>query len=185
MIFNVALVIYDIHSLSLDICCLFIKVFWFYYRCCAIFLLAYIGVLYPYSRGSLCTSFIVAYALTFFFAGYSSSSFHNKLSASGWVSHQIQFYIPISLEEEIIIILHIIRSCFHTDIQVPLLPGKKRCFIRLVVPRTNSCNHVCPEHCSHTLWSHISASFWDHCATNLDIHFYWCPASSVGWGGRS
>ncbi|CAM8913435.1 unnamed protein product [Rhodiola kirilowii] len=51
---------------------------------CTLFLLASFDVLYPYSRGSLCTSLIVVYALTSFVAGYSSSSFHNQLSASGW-----------------------------------------------------------------------------------------------------
>uniref|UniRef100_A0A7N0U8G9 Transmembrane 9 superfamily member n=1 Tax=Kalanchoe fedtschenkoi TaxID=63787 RepID=A0A7N0U8G9_KALFE len=51
---------------------------------CVLFLLAFLDVLYAYSRGSLCTSLAVGYALTSFVAGYSSSSFHNQLSATGW-----------------------------------------------------------------------------------------------------
>uniref|UniRef100_A0A7N0TGI7 Transmembrane 9 superfamily member n=1 Tax=Kalanchoe fedtschenkoi TaxID=63787 RepID=A0A7N0TGI7_KALFE len=50
-----------------------------------IFLLALVGVFYPYNRGALFTSLVVIYALTSGIAGYTSTSFYLQLEGSNWV----------------------------------------------------------------------------------------------------
>jgi hypothetical protein len=49
-----------------------------------LFILAFVGVLYPYSGGSLSTSIVVIHTLTFSVAGFSSSSFFSQFSETGW-----------------------------------------------------------------------------------------------------
>ncbi|XP_048234492.1 transmembrane 9 superfamily member 5 isoform X2 [Ricinus communis] len=51
---------------------------------CFLFVLAFIGVLYPYNRGALCNSFVFVYSLTSVVGGYTASSFHNKFAETGW-----------------------------------------------------------------------------------------------------
>ncbi|WCJ41821.1 Transmembrane 9 superfamily member 5 [Euphorbia peplus] len=51
---------------------------------CFLFILAFSGVLYPYSRGALCTSFVLVYALTSVVGGYSAASFHCQFTETGW-----------------------------------------------------------------------------------------------------
>ncbi|XP_059627619.1 transmembrane 9 superfamily member 5 [Cornus florida] len=51
---------------------------------CFLFVMAFVGVLYPYNRGALCSSFVVIYTLTSAVAGYSSASFYNQFSETGW-----------------------------------------------------------------------------------------------------
>lgn len=51
---------------------------------CLLFALAFLGVLYPYNRGALCTSLLVIYTLTSVVAGYTSASFHNQFTETGW-----------------------------------------------------------------------------------------------------
>lgn len=50
-----------------------------------IFVLALVGVFYPYNRGALFTALVVIYALTSGIAGYTASSFYCQLEGSNWV----------------------------------------------------------------------------------------------------
>ncbi|KAL8157678.1 hypothetical protein AgCh_002399 [Apium graveolens] len=50
-----------------------------------IFVLALVGVFYPYNRGALFTALVVMYALTSGFAGYTSASFYCQLEGTNWV----------------------------------------------------------------------------------------------------
>ncbi|XP_024034920.1 transmembrane 9 superfamily member 5 isoform X2 [Citrus clementina] len=51
---------------------------------CILFVLAFLGILYPYNRGLLSTSLVLLYSLTSVVAGYITSSFHNQFSDAGW-----------------------------------------------------------------------------------------------------
>ena len=59
-----------------------------------IFVLALVGVFYPYNRGALFTALVVIYALTAGIAGYTAASFFCQLEGTNWVSG---FLIPILL----------------------------------------------------------------------------------------
>ncbi|KAJ8479261.1 hypothetical protein OPV22_022988 [Ensete ventricosum] len=50
-----------------------------------IFILALVGVFYPYNRGALFTALVVVYALTSGIAGYTASSFYCQLEGANWV----------------------------------------------------------------------------------------------------
>ncbi|XP_066396442.1 transmembrane 9 superfamily member 2-like [Miscanthus floridulus] len=50
-----------------------------------IFLLALVGVFYPYNRGALFTALVVIYALTSGIAGYIATSFYCQLEGTNWV----------------------------------------------------------------------------------------------------
>ena len=50
-----------------------------------IFLLALVGVFYPYNRGALFTALVVIYALTSGIAGYVATSFYCQLEGTNWV----------------------------------------------------------------------------------------------------
>jgi len=50
-----------------------------------IFMLALVGVFYPYNRGALYTALVVIYALTSGIAGYTAASFYRQLEGSNWV----------------------------------------------------------------------------------------------------
>lgn len=56
-----------------------------FFRVCFLFVLAFVGVLYPYNRGALCTSFVLVYTLTSVVGGYTTASFHNQFAQTGWV----------------------------------------------------------------------------------------------------
>lgn len=49
-----------------------------------LFALAFIGILYPQSRGALSTAVIIVYTLTSAVSGYSSASFYSQLAKTGW-----------------------------------------------------------------------------------------------------
>jgi hypothetical protein len=51
-----------------------------------IFVLALVGVFYPYNRGALFTALVVIYALTAGIAGYTAASFFCQLEGTNWVS---------------------------------------------------------------------------------------------------
>lgn len=57
----------------------------FFFRAVFLFVLAFIGVLYPYNRGALYTSLVVTHTLTSVVAGYTSSSIYNQFVETGWV----------------------------------------------------------------------------------------------------
>nr|XP_034908454.1 transmembrane 9 superfamily member 2-like isoform X3 [Populus alba] len=50
-----------------------------------IFMLALVGVFYPYNRGALLTALVVLYALTSGVAGYTATSFYCQLGGTNWV----------------------------------------------------------------------------------------------------
>ncbi|WOL02614.1 transmembrane 9 superfamily member 3-like [Canna indica] len=50
-----------------------------------IFVLALVGVFYPYNRGALFTALVVIYALTSGVAGYTATSFYCQLEGRNWV----------------------------------------------------------------------------------------------------
>ncbi|KAK6256534.1 hypothetical protein SCA6_017839 [Theobroma cacao] len=50
-----------------------------------IFILALVGVFYPYNRGALFTALVVIYALTSGIAGYTTASFYCQLEGTNWV----------------------------------------------------------------------------------------------------
>ncbi|KAA3466304.1 transmembrane 9 superfamily member 2-like [Gossypium australe] len=50
-----------------------------------IFMLALVGVFYPYNRGALFTALVVIYALTSGIAGYVATSFYCQLEGTNWV----------------------------------------------------------------------------------------------------
>ncbi|XP_078444852.1 endomembrane protein 70 protein family [Wolffia australiana] len=50
-----------------------------------IFILALVGVFYPYNRGALFTALVVIYALTSGIAGYTATSFYCQLEGANWV----------------------------------------------------------------------------------------------------
>ncbi|KAJ6960762.1 hypothetical protein NC653_038705 [Populus alba x Populus x berolinensis] len=50
-----------------------------------IFMLALVGVFYPYNRGALFTALVVIYALTAGIAGYTAASFFCQLEGTNWV----------------------------------------------------------------------------------------------------
>lgn len=52
-----------------------------------IFLLALVGVFYPYNRGALFTALVVIYALTSGIAGYTATSFYLQLEGTNWVGN--------------------------------------------------------------------------------------------------
>ncbi|KAJ6765639.1 TRANSMEMBRANE 9 SUPERFAMILY MEMBER 5 [Salix purpurea] len=49
-----------------------------------LFVLAFVGMLYPYNRGALFTSFVLLYALSSVVGGYTTASFHNQFCETGW-----------------------------------------------------------------------------------------------------
>lgn len=50
-----------------------------------IFLLALVGMFYPYNRGALFTALVVIYALTSCIAGYTASNLYSQLEGTNWV----------------------------------------------------------------------------------------------------
>ncbi|KAB1227197.1 putative phagocytic receptor 1b [Morella rubra] len=49
-----------------------------------LFLLAFLGVLYPYNRGALFGALVFVYSITSAVAGYTAASFHSQFADSGW-----------------------------------------------------------------------------------------------------
>ncbi|RWR75136.1 transmembrane 9 superfamily member 3-like protein isoform X1 [Cinnamomum micranthum f. kanehirae] len=54
-----------------------------------IFILALVGVFYPYNRGALFTALVVIYALTSGIAGYTATSFYCQLEGTNWVRNLV------------------------------------------------------------------------------------------------
>ncbi|XP_009615617.1 transmembrane 9 superfamily member 3-like isoform X1 [Nicotiana tomentosiformis] len=54
-----------------------------------VFLLALVGVFYPYNRGALFTALLVIYALTSGVAGYTATSFYCQLEGTNWVRNLV------------------------------------------------------------------------------------------------
>ncbi|KAE8668948.1 Transmembrane 9 superfamily member 3 [Hibiscus syriacus] len=62
-----------------------------------IFILALVGVFYPYNRGALFTALVVIYALTSGIAGYTASSFYCQLEGKNWDLDPLEKGLDISL----------------------------------------------------------------------------------------
>ncbi|GAV58450.1 EMP70 domain-containing protein [Cephalotus follicularis] len=66
-----------------------------------IFMLALVGVFYPYNRGSLFTALVVIYALTSGIAGYTAATFYCQLEGANWVRNLLLtgslFCLPLFL----------------------------------------------------------------------------------------
>lgn len=56
-----------------------------FYLALFIFVLALVGVFYPYNRGALYTALIVLYALTACIAGFVGSSYYKQMEGELWV----------------------------------------------------------------------------------------------------
>ncbi|KAI9118143.1 hypothetical protein K1719_010475 [Acacia pycnantha] len=54
-----------------------------------IFMLALVGVFYPYNRGALFTALVIIYALTSGIAGYSAASFYCMIEGKNWVRNLV------------------------------------------------------------------------------------------------
>lgn len=65
----------------------YIYFLFFFFLCSTIFIfmLALVGVFYPYNRGALFTALVVIYALTSGIAGYTATSFYIQLEGTNWV----------------------------------------------------------------------------------------------------
>jgi hypothetical protein len=63
-----------------------------------IFILALVGVFYPYNRGALFTALVVIYALTSGIAGYTATSFYCQLEGTNWVlTYKSMHFGPVSV----------------------------------------------------------------------------------------
>ncbi|XP_050212923.1 transmembrane 9 superfamily member 5 [Mercurialis annua] len=85
-----------------------------------LFVLAFVGLVYPYNRGALCTSLILIYTLTSVVGGYAASSFHNKFAETGWkrsiLLTGIVFLGPLFV---ILSILNIIAVSYGATVALP------------------------------------------------------------------
>lgn len=61
-------------------------------RVCFLSLLAFLGVLYPYSRGSLCTALVLSYILTSVVGGFTATSFQSQFTETGSVLNLLILY---------------------------------------------------------------------------------------------
>lgn len=68
-----------------------------FFRVFFVFVLAFLGLLYPYNRGALSSYLVVAYALTSVVAGYSAASFHAQLAGRRWVRVTCTYHNVITL----------------------------------------------------------------------------------------
>ncbi|KAG6516170.1 hypothetical protein ZIOFF_026619 [Zingiber officinale] len=86
-----------------------------------IFVLALVGVFYPYSRGSLFTALVVIYALTSGIAGYTATSFYCQLEGANWVRNLLLtgclFCGPLFLT---FCFLHSVAISYSTTAALPL-----------------------------------------------------------------
>ena len=58
-----------------------------------IFILALVGVFYPYNRWNLFTALVVIYALTSGFAGYTATSFYCQLEGTNWLCASVSYVL--------------------------------------------------------------------------------------------
>ena len=81
-----------------------------------IFLLAIVGVFYPYNRGALFTALVVIYALTSGIAGYTATSFYLQLEGTNWVRHALKvgFFNSLLLYLTIIAVMFQVRNLILT-----------------------------------------------------------------------
>ncbi|GAB4824702.1 hypothetical protein Ancab_007567 [Ancistrocladus abbreviatus] len=88
---------------------------------CCLFVLAFVGVLHPHSRGTLWSSVVVIYNLTSVVAGYTAASFHCQFAETGWERSMILTGIlymgPLFLE---VFILNTIATLYGATAALPL-----------------------------------------------------------------
>nr|XP_009592973.1 transmembrane 9 superfamily member 5 [Nicotiana tomentosiformis] len=87
---------------------------------CCLFVLAFLGVLYPYNRGTLLTSLVIIYTLTSAVAGYSSASFYSQFAETGWersvTFSAVLFLGPFLLTE---FFLNLVAASFGATLAIP------------------------------------------------------------------
>ncbi|CAN4100771.1 unnamed protein product [Withania somnifera] len=87
---------------------------------CCLFILAFLGVVYPYNRGALLTSLFIIYTLTSAVAGYSSASFYSQFVETGWFflnSVVVSFGATLAIPFGTIVVITLV----YMVIAVPLL----------------------------------------------------------------
>ncbi|KAG9458997.1 hypothetical protein H6P81_003505 [Aristolochia fimbriata] len=86
-----------------------------------VFILALVGIFYPYNRGSVYTSVVIIYALTSAVAGYTAISFHIQLGGIVWVPTMLLtgslFSAPVLL---MFIIVNAIAASYGATAALPL-----------------------------------------------------------------
>lgn len=86
-----------------------------------LFIMAFLGILYPYNLGSLSTSVVVIYSLTFPAAGYCTAFFHCQFLRTGWEKSVlltgILYLGPLFLT---VFILNIVAMSFGATAALPL-----------------------------------------------------------------
>lgn len=131
------------------------------YRAIFIFLLALVGVFYPYNRGALFTALLVIYALTSGVAGYSATSFYCKLEGTNWVSVLFTCLIP-----------NLKFSSMHDAItfKCTAVTGKKPAVNRVPFLWSSGHHILLPQLCCHCIQFNCSITIWHDYgnSTNMD-----------------
>nr|GMD12648.1 transmembrane 9 superfamily member 5 [Ipomoea batatas] len=87
---------------------------------CFLFVLSFLGVLYPYNRGALSTSLVIIYTLTSAIAGFTSASFYSKFVETGWersvILAAMLFLVPFLLQG---FILNLVAASFKATLALP------------------------------------------------------------------
>ncbi|XP_019164119.1 PREDICTED: transmembrane 9 superfamily member 5-like isoform X2 [Ipomoea nil] len=87
---------------------------------CFLFVLSFLGVLYPYNRGALSTSLVIVYTLTSAIAGFTAASFYSKFVETGWersvILAAMLFLVPFLLQG---FILNLVAVSFKATLALP------------------------------------------------------------------
>lgn len=134
-----------------------------------IFLLAIVGVFYPYNRGALFTALVVIYALTSGIAGYTATSFYLQLEGTNWV----RLALVVGFFNEIL--------CCYVDKFCLNVSGGKSDIDWLLVLWATFLDILLLKHCCDSVQCYSSFAFWYyHCHYS---HLGTCNLSSpsAGW----
>lgn len=82
----------------------------FFHSAIFIFVLALVGVFYPYNRGALFTALVVIYALTSGIAGYTAASFYGQLEGTNWVCLKRIYLISLFYQSVLVQYLELLLS---------------------------------------------------------------------------
>ena len=108
-----------------------------------IFVLACVGVFYPYNRGALFTALIVLYALTASVSGYMAASYYTQMEGTQWVRNIlltcVTFCGPLFL-----------MFCFNNTVAIVYRVSVSDTFILFVIPEMivdccTPCNSLQPQ----------------------------------------
>ncbi|CAH9070819.1 unnamed protein product [Cuscuta europaea] len=88
---------------------------------CFLFILSFLGILYPYNRGALSTTLVIIYTLTSAIAGFTSASFYSKFVETGWERSVtlagMLFLVPFLLQGSL---LNLVAMSFRATSALPL-----------------------------------------------------------------